>query len=123
MRRKPIIILGISVISVFLLFNIFWYYTTHKLYSPYKTGMEKIETFTYCSHDFENYGYLVGFPAYLHFNTGCLSITNADHNATLIIWPQYNNKEFEYGVLLTDLDNQYSIKMTKDGPMSRFSAS
>lgn len=114
MKKKVIIISG-GILVLFAVYNIFWYYTTHELYSQFKTGMEKMEAFTYCSHDSENFGYLVGYPSYLHFNTGCLSITSADHESSLIIWPQYNGKEFEYGVRVSYLGEKYEIKMTEDG--------
>lgn len=102
MKKKVFIISG-GILVLFAVYNIFWYYTTHELYSQFKTGMKKMEAFTYCSHDSENFGYLVGYPSYLHFNTGCLSITSADHESSLISWPQYNGKEFEYGVRVSYL--------------------
>lgn len=115
MKEKKLIILSIVVTSIFAAINIFWYIRTHSLYSPYCEEMEKIETFTYCKYDQEDFGYVVSFPSYLHFNTGCLSVTDSKDNSSLIIWPQYNHKSFEYGLILNYEGEGYQINVTKNG--------
>lgn len=115
MKRNKFIIFSIVVITIFVAINILWYIKTNSLYSPYCKEMEKIETFTYCKYDQEDFGYVVSFPSYLHFNTGCLSITNSKDNSSLIIWPKYGHKSFEYGLILNYEGEEYQINVTKNG--------
>ncbi len=113
--KKKMIISCIGIILIFAAFNVFWYFTTHNLYSKYAEGMEKMETFTYCKYDEDHFGYAVSFPSYLHFNTGCLSVTESESNSTLIIWPQYNQNPFEFGLILNYKEEGYHINVTDKG--------
>lgn len=115
MRKKIVVFVSVSIILFFVLFNILWYVITHSLYSTYSEGMEKLETFTYCEYDQDEYGYVVSFPEYLHFNTGCLSVTDSKSYSSLLIWPKYNNKSYEYGLRLNYKDEEYEIEVTKEG--------
>lgn len=113
MKKKKVVLSIVIIIIAFALFNLFWYITTHKLYSQFTKGMEKIETYTYRFHD-DDFGYIVSYPSYLHFNTGCLSITKGEDTSSLIIWPNYT-KDYEFGVRVPYKGEFYEINMKSDG--------
>lgn len=113
MKKKKIVLSVVAVIITFAFLNLFWYMTTHKLYSQFTKGMEKIETYTYRLHE-DEFSYIVSYPSYLHFNTGCLSITNGDDISSLIIWPNYT-KAYEFGVRVPYKGEFYEINMKSDG--------
>lgn len=76
--------------------------------------MEKLNYTTYQCFDSDDYGYIVSFPGYLHFNSGCLSVTDSKSSSSLIIWPQYGNNDYEYGIYVEYKSDIYQIMMTKD---------
>lgn len=111
---KKLFIIIIAFIMAFGGYNAFWYWKTHSLYAPYISGMKHTDTFTYVGTDNEGFGYTVSFPGYLYYHTGCLSVTDSADNCSLIIWPEYGKKAYEYGLILNYKGEGYQVEATKD---------
>lgn len=55
----------------------------------------------------------VSNPTYLHFDDGCISVTDSGSGSSLIIWAQSNGKNV-YGVKSTYMNEGYEIEMDAD---------
>lgn len=111
------------VLSVFILFNIFWYAWRDMKYGSYINEMEENELSSwivprYKHVDDEGYDYSVKYPDYLSFtgnmSVGLPSLDNNPFTDFLVIWPKVLGG-YEYGASLTVDGVNYQIMINEDG--------
>lgn len=111
------------VLSVFVLFNIFWYAWRDMKYDSYINEMEENELSSwivprYKHVDEEGYDYSVKYPDYLSFtgnmSVGLPSLDNNPFTDFLVIWPKVFGG-YEYGASLTVDGVNYQIMINEDG--------
>ncbi|MBQ9035965.1 MAG: hypothetical protein IJ115_00675 [Erysipelotrichaceae bacterium] len=111
------------VLSVFVLFNIFWYAWRDMKYDSYINEMEENELSSwivprYKHVDDEGYDYSVKCPDYLSFtgnmSVGLPSLDNNPFTDFLVIWPKVFGG-YEYGASLTVDGVNYQIMINEDG--------
>ncbi len=104
-HKKLLLILLISALSLFLLYNAVWFAYVNITYKPLEAAVGYDETRDmHIAFDDEGYHYVVFRPDYLLF-TGNLSIgkdfnyaENGETFCSVIIWPTY--KGYEFGISL-----------------------
>ncbi len=114
---------ALCILALFALWNVGWYVWRMVKYGPFSRGLEKNDFATwivprYKYMDTDGYDYGVKYPDYLSF-TGNLSVglPETDGNPFtdfLIIWPKLSGG-YEYGVSLTEGNENYQIYITADG--------
>ena len=111
------------VLSVFILFNIFWYAWRDMKYASYINEMEEndIQSWIvprYMHVDAEGYDFTVKYPDYLSFTgnlaVGLPSLDNNPFTDFLVIWPKVLGG-YEYGASLTVDGVNYQIMINEDG--------
>ncbi|TCT21700.1 hypothetical protein EDD68_1104 [Melghiribacillus thermohalophilus] len=96
----------LTLVSLFILWNIIWFSTITIMYKPY---VEKVPKNDFGVHFIEEDGYTfsVKKPDYLSF-TGNLTVSNNKEGESLIIWPLVFGG-YEYGVRLQKDGKAYEI--------------
>ncbi len=112
-KKKIIIIMATVFLSVFIIYNLFWYGWMKNKYTAYTERLnEFVPNRSYVLSE-NSYLYNVKFPNYLLF-VGNLGVATDDNKIALIIWPSFIG-ENTYGVQITDENNEvYSIMIKRD---------
>lgn len=107
-KKKNILIVGVILIIIFGLYNLFWWLSVMHTYKPYVKAVPKNKYGVYVKYDEkEEITYNVKLPDYLHF-TGNLGVSD-QNNIVIIIWPSIFNQSFQYGVRVQDDTEAYEI--------------
>lgn len=113
-RKKLFIILGVSLLSLAVLYVSFWYFLCAKRYADYQEGFPpaadpKIKLYI----DEEGYQYSAKQPSIIEFYSN-LAIGSKDDKYIMIIWPDiFDDDKFKYGVMITNNNESVQI-MLKD---------
>lgn len=117
-KKKLILMVTACALVAFGIYNVIWYHIVHDKYDTYIKGMElnhlgEIRDIIEPSYYFGDgvCQYSVKYPAYLRY-TGNLAISNKEDTYSMIIWPSFFDNT-EYGVMLSDGDDAYSIMVNK----------
>lgn len=125
-KHKKFSTILLSLIGIFLMYNIFWFSWMHIMYSPYAKEVLKQNIggkVLYMTKDSEGYGYCVKKPDYLSYtgNLGVILPSDEDkpYKDSLIIWPLPFGG-YKYGaVLYEDIGDsnmiQYQIYIDSNG--------
>lgn len=109
-KRKKLLIGIISIIFIFIAYNVFWYFIVHNKYDKFTDNMEEIyKNKTYAINE-EGYDYSVKFPNYLSF-VGNLGIIDSEHKNDLIIWINALTNKAEYSVRIQSGNETYEIML------------
>ena len=109
MMKKLFRISVILVLSVFIVYNIFWYIYIYSAYDKYTNNMVEFrKNISYVLNDGE-FLYNVKYPSYLQMS-GNLCVATSDGNYALIIWPSLQGDN-RYGVQLLDSYGQIQSYM------------
>lgn len=113
--NKAVIIVLVSLVLIFLIYNLIWGARVYKTYSQFVSGMEEVHFLrTYAIQDEDGYTYNVKVPSYLSY-TGNLGVQPPiGGDCALIIWPGITS-ETTYGLFLSDQNGDtHAIKLDKD---------
>ena len=112
-KVKIIIIICISVIVLFGLYNFIWHKWKVNKYEKYTEDMEEfVENMSYIYTSDDSYDYNVKFPEYLTY-TGNLCVAVPGGQCALIIWPKVTTG-YTYGVQIEKDGMVYSIMLSND---------
>lgn len=112
-KTKIIIIICVSVIALFGLYNFIWYKWKCNKYEQYTEGMEEfVENMSYIYTSDDSYDYNVKLPEYLTY-TGNLCVAVPGGRCALIIWPKVTDG-YTYGVQIEKDGMIYSIMLNDD---------
>lgn len=124
MKKKLLLISGI-ILSIFILFNAFWFIWREIKFNKYIVYMEPnvfstIMVPRYYFIDEEGYTYYVKYPDYLSFSGNVTVMIPIEDDSvesfdnTLIIWVHFGGK-YEYGMFIHEDDNVYQIYIDEQG--------
>ncbi len=111
-KGKKVVIVIMSIVAVFLAYNLLWYFLVYGKYDQYIKGMEEFRPhMSYVLNGEDGYIYNVKYPDYLS-HTGNLCVATEDDKYALLIWPSLLG-EAEYGIQIADEENDglYSIML------------
>lgn len=105
--KKIALIITISAIVVFAIWNIAWLSFVHTVYKPYMDAVGCNERGEYTVVDSDNYRYSVFKPSYLSFTSNlsiseniALNEVSESYRCSLIIWPKLSGS-YQFGLSLT----------------------
>ena len=113
---KTTLIILLTVVFLFIVYNIVWGLVIQNKYGVYITGMDEIYSLrTYAIADKDGYTYNVKIPDYLSY-TGNLGVQpSSGGECALLIWPGIG-KETEFGVFIpAENGRMRAVKLTRDG--------
>ena len=102
----------LTIISLFVIWNIIWFSATTIRYHKFVKVIPQDENGLHGMVGDDGYTYYVKKPDYLHF-TGNLAISNSDKGQDLIIWPHIIGG-YEYGFRLRKNEDVYEIYVDKN---------
>ncbi|MCI8645390.1 MAG: hypothetical protein HFE76_01050 [Firmicutes bacterium] len=120
--KKKIITVLTILVGLFVVYNAFWFCTTHWKCRQYVNPIEGMHKefpgiYTKYGDPQEPYHYTVGFPGYLHY-TGSLSI-NDSNGLVLIIWPKVFSKTMNFGLRLETKEDIFELPTDRNGAIQK----
>jgi hypothetical protein len=112
-KIKSFIILILTLILLFALYNLVWYFATQSKYGGYVKDMDELfANRSYVLEPGDGYLYNVKYPDYLSL-TGNLGVTDEENGVALIIWPSFFGED-SYGVRIATDRDTYLVMVNKD---------
>lgn len=120
--KKKTVKIGVAVIALFLLYNVFWFASTHIAYNEYIKDLPRnyIGSYGHFATDEDPYNYGVRLPGWLDYE-GNLSVNYNDKDIGLFIWPSVFKSDMKYGVrIVGDSDEDSAeIMVNSKGEVSK----